>query len=400
VAKLLENLRIWVLTWPGFGTCAIGTAVTGIAVFWSSSDTRLATAQKNNMPAADQARLKEALDRRHRALLPEAVARVVEDLHAQRSLLLPAVAWVLNRPDCKVYAATASLAADLGMEDAVPLLSATVFAPRTPCRGDAVRALDRLVPIVDTELLELLADEDADVVVAATSALGHREQPAVPLLRAALLRLADRREGVRAAVLASLPAELPAALTDDVLHLLLGDPATADAAARLLPRLPASDATTAALLAQLPSLKPEVQLQLLREVGKTAVPAVHDALWQFADSNASLDLRAAALIALERAGDTGKAQGSTDSWPAPLRYHAARIRVAARHLDGIDQLLGLLDNQDRETAGQARVVLARLANQPPHSDLSVFQQWRMGLTEVPACSLPPAAVPANRPARP
>jgi hypothetical protein len=394
------NLRIWLLTLPGFSTCVAGAAVAGLAVYWATTDSRLASAHKNRMPAADQARLKEALDRRHSALLPEAVARVVEDLRAQRSLLLPPVLWVLNRPDCKVYAATASLAADLAMVEAVPLLAATMLAPRAPHRQDAVRALDRLEPIGETDLLDLLADEDAGVAIAAAGAVGRREQPGVPVLRAALLRIGDRRANVGAAMLAALPAVLPAAMSDDVLHLLV-DPAAAEAAARLLPRLPASEAATSALLNLLPNLKPETQLQLLQEMGRHAVaPAVREALWQFADSNASLELRAAALNALERAGDSGKPQGATDSWPPPLRYQAARIRVASGHLDGVDQLLDLADSADRDTAGQARVILARLAHQPPHSDLSAFQQWRTGLTEMPACNLPPAAVPPGKPARP
>lgn len=400
--RLLENLRIWLLTWTGFGVCAGGTALTGIAIYWAGAESRLESARQNRMLPADQARLRGAIDRRNQALLPDAVATCLAELRAQRTLLLPAVLWVLNRPADRYYAATASLAADLDMTEAVPLLVSALAPLRRQHRADAVRALDRLQPIGDAELTELFADEDTTVVMAATTVLGRRTQPAIALLRTALLRLGDRREGVRAAVLAALPAHLPAELSDDVLA-LLADPTAADSAARLLPRLPPSEAGTSALLTHLHGMNPELQLDLLQQVGRTAdSPKVREALWLLADSAPGTELRASALLALERARDAGRPPGQLDTWPPLLRYHAARIRVAAGHVDGVDQLLALADNaSDRETASQARLVLTRLAHQPPHADLAALSQWRAGIDALPPADLPLAALPSRgaRPAR-
>lgn len=347
-----------------------------------------------NLPPGYDAFVRE-LDALQATLLPALREQRLESMRQHAGTLVTPLLWQLAQPKDARFAAAASLAAELDLSECVPSLMAALTGSVARARGPALRALDRLQPLSESELCSLADDAALDEALAlgwldVTSA---RPTPSQELLAATIGLLAAPSPQVRARTLASLPAALPAACTAPLLA-MCDDPAAGTTAVQLLDRCPSSAELVQALMDRLATAEPEVQAQCFAELQRLAEQEPVRALLQrTALGDGPIANRIAALSALERIRDPLPLPEAWTQWPPRLRYHAARLCIASGRIEGVPVLIALADergeaDEDPATAAMARYDLSQMARVAPHTKVSYYREWFATLREAPAQTLP------------
>jgi hypothetical protein len=336
------------------------------------------------------------LDALQTTLLPALREQRLESMRQHTGTLLQPLLWQLSQPKDQRFAGAAAMAAELDLSECVPLLSAALTGSVPRARGPALRALDRLQPLSDGELVALAADAALDEALAMAwlDVTSARTTPSPELLAATLGFLGAASPQVRARALASLPTALPQACMAPLLA-LADDPVAGTAALPLLDRCPSTPETVQALMDRLATAEPEAQAQCVANLEHFAEQeSVRALLQRTALGDGPTANRVAALTALERVRDTLTLPDTWTQWPARLRYHAARLCIATGRIEGIPMLIALADengepDEDRATAAMARYDLSQMAHVAPHTKVAYYREWFSTLTESPPHALPP-----------
>lgn len=375
--------------WPVW---AAGAAIAVAAIWVGVAATSPGTAGPRTRGSATPVgveMLRKALSRLERCLLPAEREIALQEVAAQAPDLQPAMIWVLHQSAHPLFAPTAMLAAELGLEDTIDPLAEAAWSESGRSRRVALVALDRLQPLAVDDLVFLLGSRENLLELAALDLLGARSSVPEGVHAALLELLASPEAEARDKAMALCPRELRVELVDTVLALLDHELA-GPFAEQLLGRLQPTEENTALLARRLATGDPDQQLRMVSTIDRfaTAEP-VREVLWQIVERGDDLTVRTQAMACLERTGDQSELPPGARLWPPSLRYQGARLRIRAGDLEGIDTLLELstLDPESSpdadRAAGQSRVLLGRLAGLPPHADQGEYRAWRSGLTAAP-----------------
>lgn len=344
--------------------------------------------------------MEQALQQRARTWIPTERAALDAELRQAQEALLPPLSWLLQRAEEPRFAAGAALAVVLQAKSTQPSLLA-VAAGRGPAnaRAAALLAAGQLEQLDEATLLEFCTDPAPQLRRAALRLIGARPDPELPLLLAVVEQFADLDPEVRAAAASALPAVVPQALAPR-LRALLEDPLAGNAARTALAHLEPGDDSGTVILGALRT-DPEIAAAIAGELEPAAVTAeIREQLWRLVRDAGEDQVRAAALRCLCRAGESG-AQLPADviRWQPGARLEAARLLVQDGNPRGTALLLDLVDRgdagdrDDGDAGHQARLLLARLSRQPPHTAIEAFQHWALE-------TLGPAAIARPRPPAP
>jgi hypothetical protein len=374
-------------------------AVLVLLIAWPESPLHRATGRRQQLPAGYD-RLMSRLDLRHRTVLAEERSRQIEQWLDGVDALQAPLLWVLARPYHEHFADAAELAAALAIAEAADPLRLALDSSEPRALAPALRALDRLQPLDDNQIYDLVprAATDQELAIALLECVASRPSPTPELLKAAIGLLQHKAPAVRDKALALLPQELPPQVTAQLLA-LIDDPIAGPCAIRLLQRVPPSSESVQAMIDRLAVADPEQQTAVLASIDRYAqTEPVRRLLWDLASGDGPTPLRAAALYGLERVRDPQPLPGGADHWPPLLRYHAARLRIATGNLDGIETLVDLIgapgdaepaNDEERRAIAGARLALSRLARRAPHAGVQEFRDWFATLSAVPDVELQP-----------
>jgi len=329
-----------------------------------------------------RAQLVKFLTEYRAAWRPEDKAAVVGRVEQARRQMRSPLRWVLTQPAHPYVAEAIELAGAVRAEWALPELKA-LRKVRT-LRGSVLVAMDKIRPLSDEDLAQLLAEQDGKLLLVALG-IGHAREvpPLVPMLR--LLRHKDAE--VRTAALAALPARLP----EEVVPLLLdlagdSDDSVAVMGLQALARAPLG-ANVERLLAEL--------------LGRNDVPVVHAALTALAARSEALSpttsarvwqvillpgrerrTLARAFLCLERSKSVDPAQarriaGELDGFG---RYFVARQLLSVGETDGAGLLFELIsegtgNGADASVRFAARALLATLTGTTAAAGEAVWRRW-------------------------
>lgn len=382
-----------------FARVAMGLGITGtlcvLALLAALPDrSRSPVLAARNLPPGYDAFVHE-LDALQATLLPALREQRLETMRQHVSTLVPPLLWQLAQPKDPRFAAAAALGAELDLGECVPSLAAALAGSVPRARGPALRALDHLQPLSDSELSSLAVDAVGDEALAMAwlDVTSARPTPSPELLTAAIGLLGSASSQVRARARASLPDALPAACIAPLLA-LADDPVAGNTALPLLDRCPSTPELVQALMERLATSDPEAQAQCFTELERMAEQEPVRALLQrTALGDGPSAVRVAALAALERVRDPLPLPETWTQWPPRLRYHAARLCITTGRIEGIPVLIALADDsgepdEDRATAAMARYDLSQMARVAPHTKVAYYREWFATLTEAPKLDLP------------
>lgn len=178
---------------------------------------------------------------------------------------------------------------------------------------------------------------------------------------------------------------------------LVDHPGAGALVVQALGRLEPGEKTALVVVEQLEGLPPEHQTLLLSTLGEMAgEPRVRERLWQLALGNQTTELRTAALRCLDTAavGDASRLPTDLSDWEPSMKYFAARMKLRASDVGGLQLLLELAALEDEAHSfarAGARRILARLSKLAPHSSIDAFRTWASAQTRIEDPGLPPAA---------
>lgn len=314
----------------------------------------------------DRQALLAVLGELHAAWNPADRARIVDRARQPQGRFDHALHWVLAQPTHELVGDAIALAAELGVDAVHDDLLQLAALPAL--RAAALTAADRLQPLDDDTVAELLGERDTGVLIAAAAIAARRPQPPLPAL-VALLR--DARSDVRTAALAALPPQLPEALAAGLLNIAGdADAAVAASGTLALARLPATAAVEELLVDALrhadASVRRAAAAALAARKGPLAA-ATQARLWELIAAGSDRATVAGAFLALERTHSfaVDEVEMRSNGLDAFGRYFAARLLLAGGRADGARQLFDLLAEGVDEPQLRFAILslLAGLANQ-------------------------------------
>lgn len=366
--------------------------------FWKPPQetvTAAQTAADEDLPSGYEF-LVETLERLRRCWVPAERLRMQEELLEQRDVLGTPLLWMLERPTHPRFADAAALAALVDLEEALPLLHEATDHDRADVRAAAAKALEPMDPLPSSRIVELVEDEEKVAQMAGLAiAEGRKDAPATVAI-AAIQRLATPDAEVRDQAWRALPAQIPAEAAADLVS-LVDHPGAGALVVQALGRLEPGEKTALVVVEQLEGLPPEHQTLLLSTLGEMAgEPRVRERLWQLALGNQTTELRTAALRCLDTAavGDASRLPTDLSDWEPSMKYFAARMKLRASDVGGLQLLLELAALEDEAHSfarAGARRILARLSKLAPHSSIDAFRTWASAQTRIEDPGLPPAA---------
>lgn len=260
-------------------------------------------------------------------------------------------------------------------------------APRE-LRARSVELADDLTPLPEDELVELLADAEPTVVVAALKLLARREHSAWDRV---LEHLSHPDEGVRDAARAALAGTLPPSALRQVFALIHGsEPAIAAIAIGVLATASPSPEVESILTLQVGNDDPAIRRAALAALGEKSGALLDPApVRQLAVDTWSTPIEQAhALSVLEKTDSFSPSdvRGALPSMHPVARYFAARCLLAAGDRDGVVEMLrvatsepGEFDGIEPDTADAVRIsatrILGDLTGSSARADPEIWRDW-------------------------
>src|SRR5262252_2695031 len=255
---VLRRRRAPVARWLTSLTVTGAVAALVLLIAWPESPLHRATGRRQQLPVGYDL-LMSRLDLRHRTVLADERSRQIEQWMDGVDGLQAPLLWVLARPYHD------------GFADAADPLRGALDSSEPRALAPALRALDRLQPLDDNQVYDLVprAATDKELAIALLECIASRPSPTPELLKAAIGLLQHKAQAVRDKALALLPQELPAQVTAQLLA-LIDDPVAGPCAMRLLERVPPSSESVQAMIDRLAVADPEQQAKVLASIDRYA----------------------------------------------------------------------------------------------------------------------------------
>jgi hypothetical protein len=317
------------------------------------------------------------------------------------------LAPILAAPGDPLFVPAVLLTEHLHIVALAPVLRTALPLPDPELDSLVVRVLDKLTPLTDNDLHELMACEAPAIKTAALKAFAQRSQTPIPMLADALC---DDDAELRAASLATMPPAPPPELTDALarnLETLPPDRAIEGIAALAL--CPWTERGGSVLLQRLREdgdICDQTLLTLARLARPLDQPATVLAIAQ--DGARPLLTRARAVWCIERTNTVVAPEALTSLWPEHpvLDYFAARVLLAANRPAGAQLLARILrhaedDDPEVEAARLgARHLFAELTDTSLYADPATWLQWADSQPALAVGVLPPSAIDLGLPGPP
>lgn len=352
--------------------------------------------------------LEGLLGKIHRAWNPRVRTRLAQQAAPQQPRLESPLLWVLSSPLHQRVAEAVFLASELGIDRAHGALVTLATSGPEDLRAVAVTAAAGLVPWPRAELFGFFSSPDPRVRVAAVRLAGTLEEPALTELYALM---GDPEPGVREALVAAIPARLPAAARAELLDLArTAEGPREECAIAVLGKIGFDAASEGLLTAKLDSRSRATRVAALAALtGKGSSLREPGPVWALASYRSSDPTeQALALHCLER---TGSFVVDDLARQLPLIFHvlprlfAARCLISAGDRRGAELLLEILqaegeqhgdfDGVDPESIlVAARRLLGDLSGTGSCAGIAAWRDWLLENRQLRPRKLgPPTALP-------